>query len=453
MFDRVVQQIVEFSLREIRLRDDVLNEVKRRVLDSFGCFLGAWNEEALTSARKAALKYAVRNQGSTLWVTGEKTTPEWASFANAVGVRALDFNDTYLSKEPLHPSDMIAAILAAAETSGADGRAVAEAIAVGYEVGCRLCDAVTLRKKGWDHVNFTMVAAAAGVGRVMGLDAEKLGNALSLAVVPHAAMRQTRAGELSMWKGAAAANACRNAVFACMLAENGMTGPSQPFEGEMGFFKQVSGEAFSLETLPKVREPDMILKTYIKYHPVEYHAMTAVDAALKVLEKAGSAQNISKVRVATFEASYTILAKDREKWRPRTRETADHSLPYIVAVTLLDGGVWLDSFSADRVKKDDVASFIDRIEVVEDTSLTARYPEELPNKITAWLKDGRQVSEEVAIPRGHYKNPMTNQEVEAKFNRLASGLLSEEQRKEVVNIVWDLEKLGSVSELVEVFVK
>ncbi|MEM3133968.1 MAG: hypothetical protein QXR32_07370, partial [Candidatus Caldarchaeum sp.] len=200
-------------------------------------------------------------------------------------------------------------------------------------------------------------------------------------------------------------------------------------------------------------EPDMIVKTYIKYHPVEYHAMTAVDAALKVLEKAGSAQNISKVRVDTFEASYTILAKDREKWRPRTRETADHSLPYIVAVTLLDGGVWLDSFSADRVKKDDIASFIDRIEVVEDAALTARYPEELPNKITAWLKDGRQVSEEVAIPRGHYKNPMTDQEVEAKFNRLASGLLSEQQRKEVVNIVWNLERLGSVSELVEVFVR
>ncbi|MEM2515568.1 MAG: MmgE/PrpD family protein, partial [Candidatus Caldarchaeum sp.] len=228
MFDRVVEQIVNFSLGKIVLRDGVLNEVKRRVLDSFGCYLGAWNEEALVSARKAALKYAVTNQGSTLWLSGEKATPDWASFANAVGVRALDFNDTYLSKEPLHPSDMIPAIIAAAETSGADGRAVAEAIAVGYEVGCRLCDAVTLRKKGWDHVNFTMVAAAAGVGRVMGLDAEKLGNALSLAVVPHAAMRQTRAGELSMWKGAAAANACRNAVFACMLAENGMTGPSQP---------------------------------------------------------------------------------------------------------------------------------------------------------------------------------------------------------------------------------
>ncbi|MCS7137581.1 MAG: MmgE/PrpD family protein, partial [Candidatus Caldarchaeum sp.] len=268
--------------------------------------------------------------------------------------------------------------------------------------------------------------------------------------VPHAAMRQTRAGELSMWKGAAAANACRNAVFACMLAENGMTGPSQPFEGEMGFFKQVSGEPFTLEQLP--RTPEMVLKTYLKYHPVEYHAMTAVDAALKIARQV-SAKQITEVRVDTFEACYTILAKDVEKWRPTTRETADHSLPYIVAATLLDGGVWLDSFTPERISRSDVREFMARVRVYEDQALTARYPGELPNRVSVKLADERRLHAEEAIPRGHYKNPMTDEEVRAKFNRLTSRLLTEEKQRQIVETVERFEKLDSVDEFVEVLVK
>jgi 2-methylcitrate dehydratase len=262
--DKIVDAIAGFAAGGIRLREDVVREVKRRVIDSVGCFLGAWKEELVERSRKAVLRYACGMGASTLWGGGEKTTPDWAAFVNGAGVRALDFNDTYLSKEPLHPSDMIPAIIAVGEAVKASGRDVVEAVAVGYEVGCRLCDAATLRKRGWDHVNFTMVGAAAAVGRLMGLGEEALANALAMAVVPHVAMRQTRVGELSMWKGAAAADACRQAVYACMLAEQGVTGPSQPFEGEMGFFNQVSGP-FTLEEFTD--EPDMILKTYIKYHP------------------------------------------------------------------------------------------------------------------------------------------------------------------------------------------
>lgn len=452
LFDQLTREIAEFVASKVELDEKVVAEVKRRVLDSFGCFFGAWNEDALAAARKAVSRFGVSRAGASVWGTDVKTSPEWAAFVNGVGVRALDFNDTYLSKEPLHPSDMIPAILAVGEILDANGREAAEAIAVGYEVGCRLCDAATLRKRGWDHVNFTMVGAVAGVSKIMGLDYEETANAVSLAVVPHAAMRQTRAGELSMWKGAAAANACRNAVFACLLADSGMTGPSQPFEGEMGFFKQVAGTSFSLEGLSQVRQPRKILETYIKFHPVEYHAMTAVDAALKALAKAGSVQNIEKVRVETFEAAYTILAKDPEKWRPTTRETADHSLPYIVAATLLDGGVWLDSFDRKRIGSVDIAEFIKRVEVVEDPGLTSRYPAELPNRITLHLKNGEVITVEETIPRGHYKNPMTDEEVEKKFHRLSAGMLDEEKRKEIVQKVSNLENLKRVSDLLSMVV-
>ncbi|MEM0384525.1 MAG: MmgE/PrpD family protein [Candidatus Caldarchaeum sp.] len=451
MSDRVVDQIVRFVSSKTFLSEDVAVEVKRRVLDSLGCFFGAFHEGVSTASRQAASRHAAKTSGATLWLTGMKTTPEWASFVNAVGVRALDFNDTYLSKEPLHPSDMIPALVAVGEACGASGRELVEAIAVAYEVGCRLCDAASLRRRGWDHVNFTMVGAVAGVGKLMTLDEERLANALSLAVIPHAAMRQTRAGQLSMWKGAAAANACRNAVFACMLAENGMTGPSQPFEGEMGFFRQVSGEPFTLDTLTPGNPPEMVLKTYLKHHPVEYHAMTAVDAALKIRGKAHPA-DIAEVRVDTFEASYTILAKDPEKWRPATRETADHSLPYIVAATLLDGGVWLDSFTDERMNREDIRQFINRVRVYEDPMLTTRYPEELPNRVSVVLRDGRRLEAAEAIPRGHYKNPMTDEEVKTKFSRLSADVLDEGQRKRVVEVVERLDRLGSVSELVEVLV-
>ncbi|MEM4301749.1 MAG: MmgE/PrpD family protein [Candidatus Caldarchaeum sp.] len=448
MFDEVTREVAEFVQLDVELDADVLAEAKRRVLDSLGCFFGAWGEEASAASRRAVQRFAQRDGGASVWGTSVKTSPEWAAFVNGVGVRALDFNDTYLSKEPLHPSDMIPAVLAAGEVVEASGMDVLKAIVTGYEVGCRLCDAATLRKRGWDHVNFTMIGAVAGVSKVMKLSFEETANAVSLAVVPHAAMRQTRAGELSMWKGAAAANACRNAVFACLLASSGMTGPSQPFDGEMGFFKQVAGTSFTLKGLSATKRPRKIMETYIKFHPVEYHAMTAVDAALKALQRAGSAENIEKVMVETFEASYTILAKDPEKWRPSTRETADHSLPYIVAATLLDGGIWLNSFSRERISSPDVAEMMKRIEVVESPELTARYPMELPNRIILKLRNGEKIVVEEAIPRGHYKNPMTNEEVEKKFHRLTSPKLDEGRRRMIVEKVWGMEKLKNISDLI-----
>ena len=446
MPDRIVENIAGFAAGEVRLSDDVVREVKRRVVDSIGCFLGAWDEELVKRARMAAVGYASGAGPSTLWLGGERTTPDWAAFVNGAGVRALDFNDTYLSKEPLHPSDIIPAVVAAGEAVSASGWDVVEALAVGYEVGCRLCDAASLRKRGWDHVNFTMVGAVAAVGRLLGLGERELGNALAMAVVPHVAMRQTRVGELSMWKGAAAADACRQAVYACMLAEKGVTGPAQPFEGEMGFFNQVSGP-FTLERFTE--RPEMILKTYIKFHPVEYHAMTAVDAVLKLRGRVGKVEDVAKIVVETFEAGYTILAKHPEKWRPTTRETADHSLPYIVAATFLDNGVWLDSFSPARIAAEDIRNLIHRVEVVENPALTARYPEELPNMVRVILRDGREFSVEESLPRGHYKNPMSDGEVEAKFKKLASRRLSEEKMSAVLDAVWRLDKLSDIRELTE----
>jgi 2-methylcitrate dehydratase len=220
------------------LSKDVVHEVKRRVIDSLGCALGAWNEEPFVIARKVAADFSAA-AGSTIFGTDHKAPPDWAAFANGCGIRYFDFNDTYLSKEPAHPSDNISAALAVAESVGADGRDLIAAIAIAYEVQCRLCDAASIRARGWDHVTYGTFSTALASAKLMKLDSTNTRHAVNIAGVAGAAMRQARAGELSHWKGVAFATAARHGVFSALLARQGMTGPAPIFEGEMGFEKQL----------------------------------------------------------------------------------------------------------------------------------------------------------------------------------------------------------------------
>src|SRR3954453_17720974 len=220
------------------LSKEVVHEVKRRVIDSLGCALGAWKEEPFVIARRVAGDFSAKH-GSTIFGTDHKAPPDWAAFANGCGIRYFDFNDTYLSKEPAHPSDNISAALAVAESVGAGGRELIAAIALAYEVQCRLCDAASIRARGWDHVTYGTFSTALASGKLMGLDVDRLEQAVNLAGVNSAALRQTRVGQLSMWKGCAFANAARQGVYSALLARAGMTGPAPIFEGQMGFEKEL----------------------------------------------------------------------------------------------------------------------------------------------------------------------------------------------------------------------
>src|SRR2546425_3128796 len=251
----------------------VVHEVKRRAIDSVGCALGAWEAEPCVVARRVASQFAAE-RGATLLGTTHRVPADWAAFANGCLVRYLDYNDTYLSKEPAHPSDNISAVLAVAEAEKAGGREVILAIALAYEVQCRLCDAASLRARGWDHVTYGAFSTALAATRLMRLDVERTRHALGIAGVASAALRQSRVGELSHWKGCAFANAARHGVFAALLAREGMTGPAPIFEGEKGFEKLVSGP------LDVMLQSDnfMILKTSIKFWPAEYHSQSAIGA-------------------------------------------------------------------------------------------------------------------------------------------------------------------------------
>lgn len=444
----LAQRIADYStrLKFDNLSAPVIHEVKRRILDSLGCALGAWHDEPGVIARRVASTFSAQ-RGATLLGTAHQSPPDWAAFANGVIVRYLDYNDTYLSKEPAHPSDNIPAALAAAEFAGATGREFITAIVLAYEIQCRLCDAASLRAIGWDHVTYGAFSTAAAAAYLMKLNAEQTRHAIGIAGVTSAALRQSRVGELSHWKGCAFANAARHGLFAALLAANGMTGPAPIFEGSNGFEKLVSGPLKLHGPIAGEKDDLMILRTSIKCWPVEYHAQSAVEASLALRGQIADADKIESVLIQSHDAAVDIIGSDPAKWHPTTRETADHSLPYIVAAALTDGQVTLKTFGPDRITDPNLIAFVQRIKVERHTELSAMYPAAAGNIITTKLTDGRTLSRRVDHPCGHAKNPMSDQQVQAKFHALADPVLGQQGAQNIVNWVSQLETTERVDSL------
>ena len=370
------------ALRFEDLPDEVVHETKRRFIDSFATAIGAIDADAYGFARRCASR--VKSKPAATMIEGGKTSAEWATFVNGLLIRYLDFNDTYLSLEPAHPSDNLAPILAAGELARARGTDLIAAAVLAYEVQCRLCDASSLRKNGFDHVTYGAISSALAAGKILGLDVTQLTHAVGIAGVSNTALRQTRAGELSMWKGCAFANAARNGLFAALVAGEGMTGPAPIFEGELGFQKLLTGP-FEVAELGGHGQPYMIMSTYIKFWPAEYHSQSAIDAALQIRQKIGDASRVKAIDIHTFDAAVDIIGKDPEKWRPKTRETADQGLPTGTAVALMDGDVTLASFSPERLADASLFDLVAKVKVHRDAALSARYPVGIPNRLTVTL--------------------------------------------------------------------
>jgi 2-methylcitrate dehydratase len=445
------------SLSYTQLPAAVVHEVKRRILDSLGCAFGAWDAAPCRIGRQVARSVKVTD-GATLWGTTHKTLPDLAAFANGALVRYLDFNDTYLSKEPAHPSDNLSAIFAAAEIAHASGRRVIEAVVLAYEIQCRLCDAAALRPRGWDHVTYGPFSSALATAKVLKLSEAQTRQAVNLAGVSNIALRQTRVGDLSMWKACAFSNAARNGMFAVMLAREGMTGPSPIFEGEKGFMKLVSGPLELAVLGGEGREHGVapsfkILDTYIKHYPVEYHAQTAVEAALVVREDMLKSEGreavagITDVEIGSYEVAIEIIGRDKEKWHPDTRETADHSFPYCVAVALMDGTVTLRSFDKKRLRDPALHDLMCKIRVVEQTDFIGRYPGAMPTRVTVRTRSGKDYVKQIDFPLGHPRNPMPDRGVEEKFRRLAAGKPGRARVNHIIDLVWKLEAVDDVAVL------
>src|SRR5258707_15348397 len=451
----LAHQLAEYScaLRFEDLSKEVVHEVKRRVIDSLGCALGAWKEEPCAIARKVASDFSAKD-GSTIIGTNHKAPPDWAAFANGCGIRYFDFNDTYLSKEPAHPSDNISAALAMAESVGADGRELITAIALAYEGQCRFCDAASIRARGWDHVTYGAFSTALASAKLMKLDSKRTRHAVNIAGVAGAAMRQARVGELSHWKGVAFANAARHGVFSALLARAGMTGPGPIFEGEMGFEKQLGvslgnlGEKFAVPFPKSEHGPAaMILKTSIKYWPAEYHSQSAIEAALFLRKEIPNHAQVKSMTIESHDASVDIIGSEPEKWRPETRETADHSLPYITAIALIGGEVTNKQFQPARFTDPKIWKFLENVKVERNAELSALYPDAVANIVHVELVDGRRLSKRVDYPMGHAKNPLKDSEVERKFFALVKPEMGGTRAKKIVDLVWKLDEATNVDEL------
>ena len=453
----LAHQLADYAcaLRFEDLSPDVVHEVKRRVIDSLGCALGAWNAEPCAIARNVTSEFSAR-RGSTIFGTNHKAPPDWAAFANGCCIRYFDYNDTYLSKEPAHPSDNISAALAVAESVGAAGPELITAIALAYEVQCRFCDAASIRARGWDHVTYGAFSTALACAHLMKLDPENTRHAVNIAGVAGAAMRQARVGELSHWKGVAFATAARHGVFSALLARAGMTGPGPIFEGQMGFEKQLGvslgnlGERFAVP-FPKSKHGPaaMILKTSIKYWPAEYHSQSAIEAALSLRKEILDPARIKSVTIESHDASVDIIGSEPEKWKPNTRETADHSLPYITAIALIDGDVTNRQFEPERFADPQVWKFLESVKVKRNAELSAMYPDAVANIVHVDLDDGRRLTKRVDYPLGHAKNRLKDSEVEGKFLALVSPALGEKRARGIVDLVWKLDETKNVDELME----
>jgi 2-methylcitrate dehydratase len=440
------------SLHFEGLSREVVHEVKRRMLDSLGCAVGAWKEEPCVIARNVASEFSAR-RGSTIIGTNHKAPPDWTAFANGCAIRYFDYNDTYLSKEPAHPSDNISAALAIAESVGAAGRELITAIALAYEVQCRFCDAASIRARGWDHVTYGTFSTALGCARLMNLDPKKTRHAVNIAGVAGAAMRQARVGELSHWKGVAFATAARHGVYSALLARAGMTGPGPIFEGQMGFEKQLGvslgnlGEKFAAPFPKTDGAAAMILNTSIKYWPAEYHSQSAIEAALSLRKQIDQLAEVKSVKVESHDAAVDIIGSEPEKWRPKTRETADHSLPYITAIALIDGEITNRQFEPERFKDPEVWKFLENVKVERNAELSAMYPDAVANIVHVDLADGRRLTKRVDYPLGHAKNPLKDSEVEEKFSALVLPVLGKRRAKKIVDFVWKLDEAKSVDDL------
>jgi 2-methylcitrate dehydratase len=439
MSDTLAQDLAAFALgtRFENLPAAVVAEARRRLLDSLACAVGALREPAPCIARRLAER--MQGAPSVNLIGGGSSAADWAAFSNGVHIRYLDCNDTYLSLEPAHPSDNWAAVMAAGQLAQADGRAWIAAAAVAYEVQCRLCDASSIRARGWDHTTYGSISATLAAAMLFKLTDEQTVHALGIAATTGTALRITRAGELSMWKGCAFAFASRNALFAAQLAAGGMTGPAPLFEGDMGFFEQVSGP-FTLANLGGPSASQWMLpRTSIKFVPAEYHSQSAIAAALELRPQLVDPRRIREIEIATFRTAVEIIGKDPEKWRPQTRETADHSLPYCTAVALVDGKVTALQFTPERLRDPALLDLVARTRVVEDAKLTAGYPTGIPNRVTVTLDDGRKLVAEVSFPPGHDRNPLSDEQLAVKFHDLVDPVLGRSRGAEIVDRVSRLE--------------
>ena len=430
------------------LSPEALEALKVRVLDSIGCAYGALGGGPIRMLREHIREFG-GNPRCTL-IGGGKTSPDRAALYNGALVRYLDFNDSYLAPgETCHPSDNLGAVLAASEYAMASGRQFLAALAVAYQVQCRLSDVAPLRSRGFDHVTQGAFAVAAGVAKALRLPPSKTAAALGISGTANNALRVTRTGGISHWKGLAYPNTGFAGLHAAFLAMRGITGPREVFEGTKGWMQSVSGKFtidWSLEDLERVT------RTILKKYNAEVHSQAAIEAIIELREAGGfSGGDVDRIRIDIFDVAHLIIGggAEGEKTSICTKEEADHSLPYLAAVAAIDGRVEPEQFEPERIGREDVQSLLHRVTVVPDREYSRRFPAEHACKVTVSLKDGTSREMEKSDYEGFHTRPMSWERVVGKFSSLCAEVIGNNRRDAIIETVERLDRI-QVSDLVRI---
>jgi 2-methylcitrate dehydratase len=432
--DRITRSIAELAtaLDPAALPAAVVHDCKRRILDTIGCALAAFDAEPARIARGFAMRVAVPD-GATIVGTRHRTLPELAAFANSVASRYIEGNDTFPGGGG-HPSDCLLPILGVAEACSAPALTAIAAVVLGYEAHAYLFRAFPMRKHALDYVPYTAVASAIGAAKVLGLSLEATANAVSLALVPNLALDIARRGHLTMWKGAAAPNAARNGITAAYLAQAGMSGPGTPFEdGLTAVIGPPDVPAFPLDPVRFA-----MLDADFKYFLSEFHAQAPIFAAIE-LHPQVRIEEIEKVEIFTYRFAWHEIGSGTEKWHPTTRETADHSMPYIVACVLIDGAYSDAIYTPARYGDTQTLALMQRITVTRDAEFDRVYPSRFSCRIEITTRDGARRIAAVPNPIGHHDRPMSDVQVAEKFNALAGRALAPDRVERILERLWQLE--------------
>ena len=430
--------VVDRSYRDLSPR--AVEALTLRVLDSLGCAIGALGGEPIRMVRDHIEDFGGSSR-STL-IGGGRTAPDRAALYNAALVRYLDFNDSYLAKgETCHPSDNLGAVLAAAEYAGGTGKDLLTALAVAYQVQCRLSDVAPVRKKGFDHTTQMAYGAAAGVAKALGLDKRRTANAIAISGTAFTALRVTRTGALSHWKGLAAPNTAFGGTHAAFLAMRGITGPAEVFEGNKGFMDAIAGR-FELDWSKE--DLERVTRTIVKKYNAEIHSQSSIEGLLELSDAEGfKAKDVESIDVEIFDVAYHIIGGGEEgsKLEVRTKEEADHSLNYMLAVALLDGTVMPAQYGSKRIVRSDVQDLLRRVRIRPRDDLSARFPEDMPTHLRVRLKDGRTFEAEKRDYEGFTTRPMGLDGATRKFHGLAARFAPESLRERIVDAVARLDRI------------
>jgi 2-methylcitrate dehydratase len=378
---------------------------------------------------------------------GIKTSPDLAAFANGVMIRYLDFNDTFVSitHGAGHPSDTIAALLAEAEPTGRSGRDLIAATVLSYEIFCKIADTFDYLGSGVDHSTITGFAAVVGASRLMGLSREQMMHAIGITVGGNTAIRQGRADTLSNWKAFAAADASRKAVFSAQLAQSGMTGPSNVFEGRLGFFNLISHKP----TAPlQLGEPYGIRRAFTKRFPLGQFSQTVAQAAVEARQFVKNPDEIQEINIWVSRSAIKIMADSPDKWRPQTHETADHSIPYAAGLVLMYGGIEPEYYEDPYLHDQRLLELVSRVKCMPSNEADRSEHEFNLCELEIVLKSGERKTVRVEYHRGHFKNPMTDAEMEEKFRSMAQKHLSADRVDSLLRQLWALESVPKVGELI-----